>query len=677
MKTIKIFLASSEELAQDRKEFGNLIRRLDDIYQKRGIHIQLLAWEDLDMAYNDRRKQEEYNDVIRQCHVFIALFYKQAGKYTREEIEVARVERQIRKVPHIIIYCRDLKNGDVESKELSEFKRHLDTELGHFWGHYGSGDKLHLDFVMWLQRTELEDKDALKVEDGKVTFEGIPIASMSQLPYVACNKSYQRMKEKMETLQTEIEKMRQAIEQCPGVDALKELLQQKLDEYNQLKKDFNQQQQALFDTAKRISEMQIEKISLTLRRAIEAFDEGNVERANTLLDEIADEAEHHLNHLEQQQHLVHQDIKAFILQAKTVMADTSLPITERINKTTAIYAKSEEWAEKSLLPENLYNSLLSDYGCFLLDYAYFEKAKSILLRLISNQEKIEGKDSLLTAWSYNNIGIAFYSLGEYSQALDYYTKALEIRKKKLGINHPDTANSYNRIGMVYNSLGNIEKTIEYYFKAMEIRENVLGKEHPDTAGSYNNVGNMCYQQGQYSDALDYYYKALKIRENRLGEGHFDTASSYSNIGMVYSDMGEYEKAIDYYSKALEIRKRELGPRHPDTAKSYNNIGLTCARQGDCAKALWAYFKAASIFDTVLGIEHPNTAITYNNIGLVFAKLENYEKAKEYYEKALCIFESSLGTNHSHTQTVRKNIELIRDKMKVSGGNCLEETGSIS
>ena len=103
MKTIKIFLASSEELANDRREFGNLIRRLDDIYLKRGIHIQLIMWEDLDMTLKDRRKQDEYNDIIRDCHVFIALFYKLAGQYTCEELAVANNERKIKNAPHIII----------------------------------------------------------------------------------------------------------------------------------------------------------------------------------------------------------------------------------------------------------------------------------------------------------------------------------------------------------------------------------------------------------------------------------------------------------------------------------------------------------------------------------------------------------------------------------------------
>ena len=44
MKTIKIFLASSSELACDRNAFGNFIRQLDDIYEKRGWRIKLFEW---------------------------------------------------------------------------------------------------------------------------------------------------------------------------------------------------------------------------------------------------------------------------------------------------------------------------------------------------------------------------------------------------------------------------------------------------------------------------------------------------------------------------------------------------------------------------------------------------------------------------------------------------------
>ena len=63
MKTIKIFLASSEELKNDRVSFGNFIRELDKRYQQRGIRIDLYTWEGADGAYNGRRKQDDWEQT--------------------------------------------------------------------------------------------------------------------------------------------------------------------------------------------------------------------------------------------------------------------------------------------------------------------------------------------------------------------------------------------------------------------------------------------------------------------------------------------------------------------------------------------------------------------------------------------------------------------------------------
>ena len=92
MKTIKIFLASSEELEDDRNAFGNLVRKLNKSYEKRGIHLELFEWEDYDAAYNDRRKQDEYNDNVRASDMFLAVFHRVAGKFTIEEFDVATEE---------------------------------------------------------------------------------------------------------------------------------------------------------------------------------------------------------------------------------------------------------------------------------------------------------------------------------------------------------------------------------------------------------------------------------------------------------------------------------------------------------------------------------------------------------------------------------------------------------
>lgn len=90
MKEIRIFLASSYELEPDRARIGNLIRELNEKYEEKFIHLKLVKWEDLDAFYNSRGKQLEYDFQIRNCELFIGLFWHIAGRHTAHEVEVAR-----------------------------------------------------------------------------------------------------------------------------------------------------------------------------------------------------------------------------------------------------------------------------------------------------------------------------------------------------------------------------------------------------------------------------------------------------------------------------------------------------------------------------------------------------------------------------------------------------------
>ena len=55
MKTIKIFLASSEELKDERLEMTDLVSRLNQTFMGRGIQLELKRWEYLDSSMGDQR----------------------------------------------------------------------------------------------------------------------------------------------------------------------------------------------------------------------------------------------------------------------------------------------------------------------------------------------------------------------------------------------------------------------------------------------------------------------------------------------------------------------------------------------------------------------------------------------------------------------------------------------
>ena len=74
-----------------------------------------------------------------------------------------------------------------------------------------------------------------------------------------------------------------------------------------------------------------------------------------------------------------------------------------------------------------------------------------------------------------------------ARALEWEKKALAIREKKLGKEHPDTAISYNNMGLIYADTGDKHQAISWFQKALEINEKMLGKEHPTAIKTYRNL----------------------------------------------------------------------------------------------------------------------------------------------------------------------------------------------
>jgi len=288
-------------------------------------------------------------------------------------------------------------------------------------------------------------------------------------------------------------------------------------------------------------------------------------------------------------------------------------------------------------------------------FASYEQAINSYQKALLIREKVLGREHPDTATTYNNIAGVYKSQGEYGKALEWFQKALQICEKVLGREHPDTATTYNNIALVYNSQGEYGKALEWYRKALLISEKVLGMEHPDTATTYNNIAVVYYNQGEYGKALEWFQKAFHIREKVLGMEHPDTAASYNNIAGVYKNHGEYGKALEWYQKDLLISEKVLGIEHPDTAATYNNIAGVYYNQGEYGKALEWYQKVLLISEEVLGMEHPDTATTYNNIALVYNSQGEYGKALEWYRKALLIREKVLGIEHPDTATTYNNI----------------------
>ena len=169
MKTVKIFLASSSELKDDRKEFEIFINRKNKEYVKAGVFLELVLWEDFLDAMSQTRLQDEYNKAIEGCDVFVSLFHTKAGKYTEEEFLKALATFKANDKPLIYTYFKDapINTSQItpDIMSLLNFKQKL-SDLGHFYTVYADINDLKYKFSEQLTKflPKLTDISPTKIE---------------------------------------------------------------------------------------------------------------------------------------------------------------------------------------------------------------------------------------------------------------------------------------------------------------------------------------------------------------------------------------------------------------------------------------------------------------------------------------------------------------------------------
>ncbi len=709
-RVIKIFVASSiTEFERERESIENFIRRLSDNFEDRyDVKIRPVLCENLDDAYSTIRKQEEYNDQIRESEFCYFLFFTKAGEYTREEFDVARKQFESTGKPKIYTYFKVIRDEKVEDS-LGEFMAALDKTFNHYYGQFEHIDTVKLRILLNLKLQELDFVE-VKIENGECVVDGAALGrngiNINNVAEFANNKQLAQMQDELKTVEEEYYRLKPEFEKGGCSNEFYSKYSKIASRRQALIDEIEQLQKLIFNMSLRMSKDEVRgEITVRQKEAYRLFELGDYEGCMAVLDsnEIDGEFERKRKMLkdelvaETRKYIREYATKIEILSVMTGYSDRFREITECYEKIVPL-----------ALTEKIELDVVYDYADFLyeqnrngekiiellekLEKIYAEigeseqkvgrvfnllaisydnqnqpqKAEGYYLKAIAIRKKLASENSERfspdLAVSYNNAG-AFYHYRDAQKAEDYYLKAIAIREKlaseKPERYNPDLADSYNNAGEFYRIQEQPQKAEGYYLKAIAIYEK-LASENPERfkpylANGYNNAGNFYAVHGQTQKAEEYYLKAIAIREKLASENSErfspDLAMSYNNTGVFYADQGQPQKAEEYYSKAIAIYEKLAAENPerfcPDLAASYNNAGAFYHYR-DAKKAGEYYLKAIAIYEKLASENperyNPDLAVSYNNAGVFYKDQGQAQKAEEYYLKAIAIREKLVAEN---------------------------------
>ena len=674
-RKITIFLASSEELINDRNSFHSLISTLDDIYEDRGIRIKLKRWEDFFAYCTGTRTQDQYNQVLSASDMCICLFHKRAGQYTVEEFHHAIAEYQrTGDHPKTYVYARALVEGEVEEEELKQFKEELFRQMGHYWCNYATEDSMKLHFIMQFERLindslgHREDNQNLSVEQGNVMLHGRKVADYNNIPFASNNTEVIALKEKIAALDKDIVALRSI-----GNDALTPMINDKLSERHQCQEQLEQLEKQLLDTALSISKMisSGHPISERKRAAIEMFEQGNNKGVLDMLNEEEIERDYQsarnklaagkqLEEAAQKVIQAAQDeirslVDEYLLKAKTWMSTYSE--TNRFDEACKCYEQAIALTRESLTEENL-AARLFEYGKFLQDNnqyhqieTYYQEALSIYERLATTCSEAYESDVALTL---NNLGVLYDDTHRCNEAEKHYLRALEIQER-LAKEHPeayesDVADTLHNLAVSYSYMQRLIESEAYFLRALDIYER-LTTANPETyeadmAMTLNNLALLYFDTQRLNKAEEYYLRSLEIRKHlaihnpKLYESH--VADTLNCLAILYSDTQRFNEAENYYLGALEIYER-LIVKNPEIYEfkftdPLNNLANLYRATQRFSAAENYYLRVISIRER-LATTYPEAyqsdlAISLSNLALLYTDTKCFAKSRDINNRAL-------------------------------------------
>jgi tetratricopeptide (TPR) repeat protein len=282
--------------------------------------------------------------------------------------------------------------------------------------------------------------------------------------------------------------------------------------------------------------------------------------------------------------------------------------------------------------------------------------------LATVDERFSGQP-LVKARLCHSLGRTLLDLGLPEASAKPTRGALEIRRRELGPEHPDTLTSQALLGMVLIQQGRHEEAEACLKEALAGRQRVLGADAPGTIYTLSGLANLYYRQDRLDEAEAAGREAVERGRRALGLENLETVTAIDQLALVLRRRGKNAEAEPLAREAVAIARRIHGDAHRDTLTAVSNLGLLLLWQNRHEEAEHFLKEALEGRRRTLGEDDPDTLQACFLLGSLMRITGRADDATRYLEAALAGQERTLG--EENPQTINTRIQLA--VVKLEGG----------
>ncbi|KAF8514539.1 hypothetical protein BU17DRAFT_94396 [Hysterangium stoloniferum] len=246
------------------------------------------------------------------------------------------------------------------------------------------------------------------------------------------------------------------------------------------------------------------------------------------------------------------------------------------------------------------------FGLVLSENGYWKDTEALQRKALKIRGRVLGGEHPDTLISKYNLAMILGSMGELQKAEEIGKEVVEAQKDIMGDEALETLQSMANLAVTYLAQKRLEEAESLQAQVVQARTRIRGPNHPETLVSMYNLSSTLRQQGRLEDAEKLGIQVLKARKAVFGEDDPATLTSMAGLAATFRDQGRLEEAAEMQSKVVQLRKDRLGLEHLSTLRSMHFLALILQQQGKLQDAMSVGLGAVQGLKKAAGAENEHT-----------------------------------------------------------------------
>jgi hypothetical protein len=221
----------------------------------------------------------------------------------------------------------------------------------------------------------------------------------------------------------------------------------------------------------------------------------------------------------------------------------------------------------------------------------------------------------------------------WSEAVKTGERLRELRRAKLGEEHPDTALADIALGDARMELREWAQAEAHFVRALAVQEKALPEGDPELRTSLTRLAAALKEQRRYGEAEPLLRRALELQLQHAESKHDDTAAYARNLGWILRLQARYDEALPWFEQALAIRRELRGLSAASTRASLRELGELHELRGDLGAAEKCALERIAGVEEAVGLDAAQFAEALADLGALEERQARLPPAKRRFELA--------------------------------------------